>query len=112
MKIFLQLNSKNPINHGNIEPVQLIFRVKLREWVYQKHTKDSSMMLFIVEIQHSLRIGRKLNCHGSGFNQSLMHLKKTLFPLHEYQSGSNGPKASDLLLEENGFKWWLDEMEK
>ncbi|PQP86878.1 hypothetical protein CPT76_27625 [Paenibacillus sp. AR247] len=29
-------------------------------------------------------------------------------PLHQYPAGSNGPEASDQLLAEDGFKWWLD----
>jgi len=29
-------------------------------------------------------------------------------PLQYYSSGTNGPEAANLLLQEDGFKWWLD----
>lgn len=35
--------------------------------------------------------------------------KENLLPLYEYRSGSYGPEASDALLAEQGYKWWLDE---
>ena len=35
--------------------------------------------------------------------------EENLLPLHEYESGSYGPDASNELLQESGFKWWLDQ---
>ena len=38
--------------------------------------------------------------------------EENLLPLHEYESGSYGPEASNELLQESGFKWWLDQETK
>ena len=34
---------------------------------------------------------------------------ENLLPLHEYESSSYCPDASNELLQDSGFKWWLDQ---
>ncbi|MEH7381090.1 glucose-6-phosphate dehydrogenase [Bacillus sp. JJ1533] len=106
--VSLQLNSKNPTNNGNIEPVRINFSCEANgigvpeayeRIIYDAFIGDSTFFAHWKEVELSWEWVQPI----------LDAFKEDLVPLHEYQSGSNGPKASDLLLEENGFKWWLDE---
>lgn len=106
--ISLQLNSKNPINNGNIEPV----RINLSHENAGKGAPEA-----YERIIHDAFIGdstffahwKEVELSWEWVQPILNAFEEDLVPLHEYQSGSHGPIGSDSLLEENGFKWWLDE---
>ena len=70
--VSLQINSRNPFN-GKIEPVQISFSTEQADIpeAYERLIYDA-----FVGIQLSLLIGKKLNCHGNGYNPFLRHLKK------------------------------------
>ncbi|MEH7226447.1 glucose-6-phosphate dehydrogenase [Bacillus sp. JJ1566] len=106
--VSLQLNSKNPTNNGIIEPVRIDFSCEAKglgvpeayeRIIYDAFIGDSTFFAHWKEVELSWE-----------WVQSILDaFEEDLVPLHGYHSGSNGPKASDSLLEENGFKWWLDE---
>lgn len=106
--VSLQLNSKNPTNNGNIEPVRINFSCEAtglgvpeayERLIQDAFIGDSTFFAHWKEVELSWEWVQPI----------LDAFEEDIVPLHEYQSGSNGPKASDSLLEENGFKWWLDE---
>ncbi|WP_010284831.1 glucose-6-phosphate dehydrogenase [Bacillus timonensis] len=106
--VTLQLNSKNPTNDGNIEPVKMSLSSETTEIgvpeayeriIHDAFVGDSTFFAHWKEVELSWEWVQPI----------LDAFEKDLVPLHDYQSGSNGPNASDSLLEENGFKWWLDE---
>lgn len=106
--ISIQLNSKNPLNNGKVEPVRI-------------HLSNDQISLGVPEAYERL-INDAMNGDSTFFahwkevdlswewvQPILDAFKENLVPLTEYQSGSYGPAAADLLLLENGFTWWLDE---
>ena len=106
--VSLQLNSKNPTNNGNIEPVRINFSCEAtgigvpeayERIIHDAFVGDSTFFAHWKEVELSWEWVQPI----------LDAFEEDLVPLHEYQSGSNGPIGSDSLLEENGFKWWLDE---
>lgn len=106
--ISLQLNSKNPLNHGKVEPVRINLsndQISLgipeayERLIYDAINGDSTFFAHWKEVELSWEWVQPIL---DAFNENLV-------PLNEYQSGSYGPAAADLLLLENGFKWWLDE---
>ncbi|WP_077620270.1 glucose-6-phosphate dehydrogenase [Bacillus sinesaloumensis] len=106
--ISLQLNSKNPANNGNIEPVRIELSSEAtgrkipeayERIIHDAFVGDSTFFAHWKEVELSWEWVQAIL---DGFEEDLV-------PIYEYQSGSNGPMASDLLLEEHGFKWWLDE---
>ncbi len=106
--ITLQLNSKNPTNNGNIEPVRMNLSHEgtgigapeaYERIIHDAFIGDSTFFAHWKEVELSWEWVQPI----------LDAFEEDLVLLHEYQSGSNGPKASDSLLEENGFRWWLDE---
>lgn len=106
--ISFQLNSKNPLNNGKVEPVRIHLsndQISLgvpeayERLIYDASNGDSTFFAHWKEVELSWE-----------WVQPILHaFEENLVPLHEYQSGSYGPAAADLLLFENGFKWWLDE---
>lgn len=106
--ISIQLNSKNPLNNGKVEPVRI-------------HLSNDQISLGVPEAYERL-INDAINGDSTFFahwkevelswewvQPILDAFKENLVPLTKYQSGSYGPAAADLLLLENGFTWWLDE---
>jgi glucose-6-phosphate 1-dehydrogenase len=106
--ISFQLNSKNPLNNGKVEPVRINLsndQISLgvpeayERLIYDASNGDSTFFAHWKEVELSWEWVQPI----------LNAFEENLVPLHEYQSGSYGPAAADLLLLENGFKWWLDE---
>ncbi|MEH7386077.1 glucose-6-phosphate dehydrogenase [Bacillus sp. JJ1521] len=106
--ITFQLNSKNPTNNGNIEPVRMNISHEgtgkgapeaYERIIHDAFIGDSTFFAHWKEVELSWEWVQPI----------LDAFEGDIVPVHEYESGSNGPKASDSLLEENGFKWWLDE---
>jgi glucose-6-phosphate 1-dehydrogenase len=106
--ISFQLNSKNPLNNGKVEPVRINLsndQISLgvpeayERLIYDAINGDSSFFAHWKEVELSWEWVQPI----------LDAFKENLVPLTDYQSGSYGPAAADLLLLENGFKWWLDE---
>ncbi|WP_394141537.1 glucose-6-phosphate dehydrogenase [Cytobacillus oceanisediminis] len=109
--VSLQLNSKNPMNNGNIEPVRINFSCEdsvgkgsevpeaYERLIYDALIGDSTFFAHWKEVELSWEWVQPI----------LDAFDENLLPFHEYSSGSYGPDASNSLLLENGFKWWLDE---
>jgi len=109
--ISLQLNSKNPLNNGKIMPIRINFSnvqnglgvpEAYERLIYDAVNGDTTFFAHWKEVELSWEWVQPI----------LNAFEKNLVPLHEYQSGSYGPQASDSLLVENGFKWWLDEKQQ
>lgn len=106
--ISLQLNSKNPLDNGKVTPIKINFANEqlgldvpeaYERLIYDAFNGDSTFFAHWKEVELSWE-----------WVQPILHaFEKNSIPLHPYQSGSYGPDASEFLLLENGFKWWLDE---
>ncbi|MCM3724628.1 glucose-6-phosphate dehydrogenase [Neobacillus cucumis] len=111
--VTLQLNGKNPMN-GKIEPVKINFSCEdsqrngsgvpeaYERLIYDALIGDSTFFAHWKEVELSWEWVQPI----------LYAFEENLLPLHEYRSGSYGPDASNSLIAENGFKWWLDEREE
>ncbi|MED4600408.1 glucose-6-phosphate dehydrogenase [Paenibacillus validus] len=105
-KITLQLNSKNLLHNGQMEPVMMDFSM------------DASQMPEAYEllIFDALRGDATFFAHWEEVELAWEWVQPVLeafaenqLPLHLYPSGSYGPAAAHRLLEEQGFRWWPDE---
>jgi glucose-6-phosphate 1-dehydrogenase len=101
-EVSLQLNSKNPLKDGKIEPVRIHYSTKHKsvpeayEWlIYDAITGDNTFFAH----------WRVVELSWEWVQPILEAFEENLLPLHEYKSGSWGPEAADALLQENGFKW-------
>ncbi|WP_066320790.1 glucose-6-phosphate dehydrogenase [Bacillus sp. FJAT-29814] len=106
--ISFQLNIKNPLNNGKVEPVWINLANGQTEMgvpeayerlIYDAFNGDSTFFAHWKEVELSWEWVQPI----------LNAFEANQLPLYEYRSGSNGPIAADCLLLENGFKWWLDE---
>ncbi|MFJ5758924.1 glucose-6-phosphate dehydrogenase [Neobacillus sp. NPDC093182] len=106
--ISLQLNSKDPLNNGQVTPIRINFsndQVGLgvpeayERLIYDAFNGDSTFFAHWKEVELSWEWVQPI----------LNAFAENLVPLNKYQSGSYGPEAANSLLRENGFKWWLDE---
>ncbi|MES9682989.1 glucose-6-phosphate dehydrogenase [Bacillus sp. AFS001701] len=106
--VSLQLNSKNPLKNGEIEPVRINFSCEqtgvgvpeaYERLIYDALKGDSTFFAHWNEVELSWEWVQPI----------LDAFKENLLPINEYQSGSSGTEASNSLVAENGFKWWLDE---
>lgn len=104
--VSLQLNSRNPIN-GEIEPVKISFTTDqvgvpeaYERLIFDAIRGDSTFFAHWKEVELSWEWVQPI----------LDAFKENLLPLHLYNAGSNGPKAANRLLKEDGFKWWLDDV--
>jgi glucose-6-phosphate 1-dehydrogenase len=105
-EVSLQLNSKNPLKDGKIEPVRIHYSTKDKsvpeayEWlIYDAIIGDTTFFAHWRVVESSWKWVQPL----------LDAFAENLLPLHEYKSGTWGPEAVDALLKENGFQWWMDE---
>lgn len=103
--VSLQLNSKNPLNDGKMEPVRINFASEQEDvpeayerLIFDAIRGDSTFFAHWKEVELSWEWVQPI----------LEAFEENLVPLHLYQSGSYGPEAAHLLLKEDGFKWWLD----
>ncbi|MFC7060340.1 glucose-6-phosphate dehydrogenase [Halobacillus seohaensis] len=101
--VTLQLNSKNSLNNGKLEPVHINFS---RD---QKDLPEAYELL----IADAIRGDQTYFAHWDEVELSWKWVQPILevfeednAPLHLYESGSMGPKASDQLINEQGFHWW------
>lgn len=100
--VSMQLNSKNPIN-GHLEPIMVDFLAS------DENVPEAYELL----IFDALRGDPTFFAHWKEVELSwkwvqpiLEAFQENKLPLHTYQAGSMGPKASHDLLEVDGFNWW------
>ena len=103
--ITLQLNSKNPYKDGKMEQVKVNFSGEQKgvpeayeRLIYDAFQGDSTFFAHWKEVELSWQWVQPL----------LEAFEQNSLPLHFYAAGTNGPEASDQLLNANGFRWWLD----
>lgn len=103
-RVSFYLNSKNI--DGKIEPVRADY------FVNQENQPEAYELL----IHDALRGDSKFFAHWKEVELSwqwvqpiLEAFEENIIPLHRYEAGTYGPEASDQLLKEEGFKWWLDD---
>jgi len=103
--ITLQLNSKNSLENGKMEQVKVNFTGEQKgvpeayeRLIYDAFQGDSTFFAHWNEVELAWKWVQPLL---EAFDQDTL-------PLHFYAAGSTGPEASDQLLKENGFEWWLD----
>lgn len=104
--ISLQLNSKNPLNNGKMEPVRVNFSAEQKgvpeayeRLIFDAFRGDSTFFAHWKEVELSWEWVQPI----------LEAFEENLLPLCSYQAGSYGPEAAHRLLQEDGFKWWLDQ---
>ncbi|MGG3451240.1 glucose-6-phosphate dehydrogenase [Domibacillus aminovorans] len=103
--ISLQLNNKNPLNNGKIEPITIDFSAN--------HQQEQVPEAYEQILHDALRGDATFFAHWEEVELSwawiqplLEAFEENALPLHLYEAGSMGPEASDQLVEEDGFKWW------
>ncbi|AKO93016.1 glucose-6-phosphate dehydrogenase [Priestia filamentosa] len=104
--VALQLNSKNPLKNGKIEPVRVEFAADQKgapeayeRLIFDALTGDSTFFAHWKEVELA----------WEWIQPILEAFEENLLPLYLYSSGSYGPDEANHLLDEDGFKWWLDE---
>ena len=100
--VSLQLNSKNPLN-GKLEPIMIDFAPSNQDvpeayelLLFDAIRGDSTFFAHWQEVELSWKWIQPI----------LETFEESIVPLYSYQAGSMGPEASNLLLNEDGFKWW------
>lgn len=103
--ISLLLNSKNPVNAGKLEPIKIDYISNRKDipeayelLIYDALRGDSTFFAHWNEVELAWKWVQPI----------LDQFKVNKVPLQYYSSGTNGPEAANLLLQEDGFKWWLD----
>ncbi|NHM32500.1 glucose-6-phosphate dehydrogenase [Neobacillus terrae] len=103
--ISLLLNSKNPVKEGKLEPIKIDYISNRKDipeayelLIYDALRGDSTFFAHWNEVELAWKWVQPI----------LDQFKENKVPLHSYSSGSNGPEAANLLLKDDGFKWWLD----
>ncbi|TFE24713.1 glucose-6-phosphate dehydrogenase [Cohnella luojiensis] len=104
-RVSLQFNGKNAENDGNIESLELSFKADQNKQpeayerlIHDALEGDATFFAHWNEVELSWQWVQPI----------LEAFEENLIRLHAYEAGSNGPEASDQLLEEDGFEWWLD----
>jgi glucose-6-phosphate 1-dehydrogenase len=103
--VSLQLNSKNPLKDGKIEPINIDFSVN------QEDIPKAYELLILDAIQGDSTFfahWKEVELSWKWVQPILEAFEENLVPLHSYPAGSYGPDASHQLLEKDGFGWWLD----
>lgn len=102
--ISLQLNTKNPRQHGQLEPVSikhesanLDLPEAYENLIYDALLGDATFFAHWDEVELSWQWVQPI----------IEAAEEGTLPLHTYASGSFGPAAADELLGED--RWWLDE---
>ncbi|CAM3260450.1 glucose-6-phosphate dehydrogenase [Brevibacillus invocatus] len=100
-----QVNQKSPGKDGKLEAVSLHYMPdpnKLPE-AYELLLADA-MKGNAAHFAH----WREVELSWQWVEPIIQAFEQNAVPLHMYEAGSNGPKAADALLEQDGFQWWLD----
>ncbi|MCD7035034.1 glucose-6-phosphate dehydrogenase [Metabacillus sp. GX 13764] len=107
--VSFRLNSKNPLKDNKIEPVQADFRAMhddvpeaYERLIFDALRGDSTFFAHWDEVELAWKWVQPI----------LDSFADNTVPLYEYASGSYGPKAAHDLLEEDGFRWWLDKKDQ
>ncbi|MGG1661619.1 glucose-6-phosphate dehydrogenase [Brevibacillus sp. NRS-1366] len=107
--IALQVNRKNPSHSGKLEPVTVDFSAGTKNvpeayelLLFDAMRGDATYFAHWKEVQLSWKWVTPI----------LEAFAENLVPLHSYVAGSYGPQAAAQLLQEEGFSWWLDEVEE
>lgn len=103
--VSLQLNSKNPLKEGKLEPININFTADQEDvpkayelLILDAMQGDSTFFAHWLEVEQSWKWVQPI----------LNAFEENILPLHLYPSGSFGPVASLDLLQQEGFGWWLD----
>ncbi|WP_404407856.1 glucose-6-phosphate dehydrogenase [Jeotgalibacillus malaysiensis] len=101
--VSFQINSKNPLKNGMIEPVTADFSPVTKEvpeayeiLLFDALKGDSTFFAHWDEVELSWK----------WIQPVLEAFEENSIPLQSYKAGSMGPEASDKLLQEQGFHWW------
>ncbi|WP_274651051.1 glucose-6-phosphate dehydrogenase [Paenibacillus humicola] len=104
--ITLQLNSKDPLQKGELKPIQIDFhesREDVREayenLIFDALQGDPTFFAHWDEVELSWKWVQPI----------LEAFEQNLVPLHLYPAGSYGPAESDALLAREGYHWWFDD---
>ncbi|QNF30316.1 glucose-6-phosphate dehydrogenase [Metabacillus elymi] len=103
--VSLQLNSKNPLKDGKIEPINIEFSAD------QDDVPKAYELLLLDAFEGDATFfahWKEVELSWKWVQPILEAFEENLVPLHIYPSGSYGPDASHRLLEDDGFGWWLD----
>ncbi|UVI29033.1 glucose-6-phosphate dehydrogenase [Paenibacillus spongiae] len=103
--IFIQLNRKDPLQDGKLEPIRIHYSDSEKNapeayetLIFDAIRGDSTFFVHWDEVELSWKWVQPI----------LDAFEEDRIPLQAYPAGSNGPAASDQLLEADGYTWWLD----
>lgn len=103
--VSLLLNSRNPVNGGKLEPIKIDYMSNRKDipeayelLINDALFGDSTFFAHWDEVELSWKWVQPI----------LDAFKENQVPLQTYPAGSYGPEAAHRLLNEDGFKWWLD----
>ncbi|MED1625140.1 glucose-6-phosphate dehydrogenase [Bacillus pseudomycoides] len=103
--VSLQLNSKNLVNGTKIEPIKVDYTANQKEipeayelLIFDALRGDSTYFAHWDEVELSWEWVQPI----------LDAFEENQLPLYSYEAGSYGPQAAHRLLQQDGFKWWLD----
>lgn len=103
--VSLLLNSRNPVNGGKLEPIKIDYMSNRKDipeayelLINDALLGDSTFFAHWDEVELSWKWVQPV----------LDAFKENQVPLQTYPAGSYGPEAAHRLLNEDGFKWWLD----
>lgn len=102
-EVSLQLNSRNPLKEGKIEPILVDFTPE------QKDIPEAYEIILLDALEGDATFfahWKEVELSWQLVQPILEAFEDNLVPLHEYPSGSYGPNAAHKLLEEDGFAWW------
>ncbi|MEC0371729.1 glucose-6-phosphate dehydrogenase [Paenibacillus chibensis] len=104
--IFIQLNKKDPLNTEKLEPMRVNFFSSGKDLpeayenlIFDAIRGDSTFFAHWDEVELSWEYVQPI----------LDAFEQDLIPLSYYPAGSNGPEASEQLVQADGFQWWLDQ---
>ncbi|PQP80993.1 glucose-6-phosphate dehydrogenase [Paenibacillus sp. PCH8] len=101
--ISLQLNAKNPLNHGEVEPMHMTFNSGERNvpeayenLIFDAMRGDSTFFAHWNEVELAWQWVQPIQ---EAFEAGSV-------PLDTYSAGSHGPESAERLTAEDGYRWW------
>lgn len=101
--ISLQLNAKNPLNHGEVEPMHMTFNSGKRNipeayenLIFDAMRGDSTFFAHWNEVELAWQWVQPIQ---EAFEAGSV-------PLDTYSAGSHGPESADRLTAADGYRWW------